>query len=165
MKNRFMLTVILIAVSFCGFSQQIPVGSCGIVHVYDASGNRIKRTYFCNNGSNPYPARIQNQQTMDTKLLYDSLSSHLTLLKPQSIEFQVIDALYPNPSTGKFFITFSQPLHNAIIFITDANGKTILQFKSSGNKVNFDLSSVPAGVYFIKVNDSGNILTKKVVKQ
>jgi hypothetical protein len=102
---------------------------------------------------------------MDTKLLYDSLSSHLTLLKPQSIEFQVIDALYPNPSTGKFFITFSQPLHNAIIFITDANGKTILQFKSSGNKVNFDLSSVPAGVYFIKVNDSGNILTKKVVKQ
>ena len=163
MKNKFILTVILIAVSFCGFSQQIPVGSCGIVHVYDASGNRIKRTYFCNNGSNPYPARMQNQQT--TELPSDSLSSGLTLLKSQSIEFQVIDALYPNPSTGKFFVTFSKPLRNATIFITNANGKTILQFKSSGNRVNFDLSSVPAGVYFIKINDSGNIFTKKVVKQ
>jgi hypothetical protein len=161
-----MLTVILIAVSFCGFSQQIPVGSCGIVHVYDASGNRIKRTYFCNNGLNPYPARMQSQQTIASKSQKpDSLNSVFDVIKSQNMEFQKIDALYPNPSSGRFSITFSNQLHNATIFLTDVYGKVILQFKASGYKVNLDLSSVAAGVYFVKINDSGDILTKKVVKQ
>ena len=83
----------------------------------------------------------------------------------ETIEFQYIDALYPNPTTGKFSITFSKELKNAKVFITDINGKVISSFKANGYKINFDLSAVASGVYFVRIDDAGNVISKKVVKQ
>ena len=76
-----------------------------------------------------------------------------------------IEALYPNPTTGKFLVTFSKALQNAAAYITDADGKTLYHFKASGNRVDFDLSKFSSGVYFVRLKDAGNIITKKVVKQ
>jgi hypothetical protein len=147
MKNKVIITLILVFVSIAGFSQQLPLNACGIVNTYDAAGNRLKRVYFCNNGVDPYPTRAAQQTTNVTE------------------EVQSIDALYPNPTTGRFFVTFSKALNNAVVSLTDVNGKTIRQFKASGYKVDFDLSAFAAGVYFVLINDAGNVITKKVVKQ
>jgi hypothetical protein len=111
------------------------------------AAHHTKRVYFCNNGSDPYPARKANQQTGISE------------------EFQYVDALYPNPTSGRFSITFSKSLKDAEVFLTDYNGRVIQQFRATGNKVDFDLSSVSAGVYFVRINDNGNTITKKVVKQ
>lgn len=166
MKNKFILIAIFILFALPGFAQQLPGGSCGIVHVYDASGNRIKRIYFCNNGSDPYPARMRNPNTSKSKSA-DSLNSGLSEMKgvSENIEIQVIDALYPNPTTGKFSITFSKSLKRATIFITDVNGKTLYHFRANGYKVDFDLSNFSSGFYFVRVENDGNVITKKVVKQ
>lgn len=137
------------------FSQQLPFGTCGIVNVYDAAGNRTKRVYFCNNGD-PYPQR--NQQAGDYRETYPGD-------KNETSEFQYVDALYPNPTTGSFVVTFSKSLQNASVSITDNNGKTLARFKASGNKVDFDLSKYAAGVYYIKIEEGGKTITKKVVKQ
>ena len=165
MKNKWILFAIFIMYGFTGFAQQIPLNTCGLVHIYDASGNRTKRIYFCNNGG-AYPTKIQNPASFKSESK-DSLHNGLAAIKDisQNMEFQVIDALYPNPTTGKFSITFSKALNNAKVFITDGHGKTINHFRSSGNKVDFDLSKYAAGVYFIRVDDAGNIINKKVVKQ
>ncbi|NII25716.1 T9SS type A sorting domain-containing protein [Pseudoflavitalea sp. X16] len=147
MKKKFIVSLILTLAGIYAFSQQLPANACGIVNTYDAAGNRLKRVYFCNNGIDPYPTRAAQQTTNVTE------------------EIQSIDALYPNPTTGRFFVTFSKALSNAVVSLTDVNGKTIRQFKASGYRVDFDLSAFAAGVYFVLINDAGNIISKKVVKQ
>ena len=146
MYKKIILSLIIIATVFPAVAQQLPLNTCGIVNVYDNAGNRIKRVYFCNNGTNPYPAR-QQTTTKTTQ------------------EFQYVDALYPNPTTGKFIITFSRTLSNATVFILDVNGKAIARFRASGNTVSFDLSSYASGIYFVRIDDAGNTILKKVVKE
>lgn len=138
------------------FAQQIPVGSCGIVNIYDAAGNRTKRTYFCNNGTNPYPQRPGASSTQHTTAIDSTNASN---------EFQEVDALYPNPTSGKFTVTFSNALDNTTIHILDVNGKAIQQVKAGGNRIEFDLSSQASGVYYIRIKQDGRTITKKVVKQ
>lgn len=144
---------------FCGIfvselvvGQQLPPNECGIVCTYDAAGNRLKRVYFCNNGSDPYPMRTERKD------IQQDGSKNME-------EYQRVDALYPNPTTGKFFVTFSRELKNAKVLLTDINGKVIQQFIGNGYKLNFDLSSVASGVYLVRIEDGKNIITKKVVKQ
>jgi len=145
MKQKLIVTSIALFFAVAGFAQQLDWGTCGIVNVYDEAGNRTKRVYFCNNGD-PYPSK-QNPANAET------------------LEYQPVDALYPNPTTGKFSITFSKPLQNANILVTGVNGKPIQQFKASGSQVDFDLSAVAAGVYFVRIEESGKVITKKVIKQ
>ncbi len=147
MKTSLVYSFILCLCYLKNSAQEIPFNTCGIVNTYDASGNRLKRVYFCNNGIDPYPMRKMSETVTATE------------------EFQAVDALYPNPTSGKFLVTFSKALNNASILLTDANGKAILQFKASGNKIDFDLTSVPPGVYFVAIHDAGTIITKKVIKQ
>lgn len=161
MKNKFILVAITLLFAFSCFAQQLPLNTCGIVHVYDASGNRLKRIYFCNNGIDPYPARMQHS-AIAVSLFADEKDDTKT---PEKMAFQQVDALYPNPTTEKFSVTFSKALQNAVINITDVNGKVIQHFNSSGYKVGFNLSSEAKGIYFIKINDDGNVIIKKVVKQ
>jgi Secretion system C-terminal sorting domain len=151
MLNKTIITIIIVLLSFSGFAQQIPLGSCGIVNIYDVAGNRTKRTYFCNNGGT-YPSR--------TGVFSDSV-----VKAKETISFQYVDALYPNPTTGKFSVSFSKALQNAVVLITDAQGKKVVQFKASGNKIDVDLSAVAPGAYFIRIEEKGTIITKKVVKQ
>ena len=153
MLKKTIITITIVLLSFSGFAQQIPVGSCGIVNIYDAAGNRTKRTYFCNNGTNPYPQRIATQAAV----------TRADKIEPT--EFQEVDALYPNPTTGRFSVSFSKALHRATIHIVDESGKLISTIKARGYKIDIDLSSKPAGIYYVRIVDDGKTITKKVVKE
>jgi hypothetical protein len=144
MRKLFLLPMMLL----CGLNltaQQLPLNTCGIVNIYDAAGNRTKRTFFCNNGS-PYPTKIV---ATDAPVM----------------EFQPVDALYPNPTSGKFSVTFSKALKGATISLADEQGRVVKSFKASGNRVDFDVSALAGGVYYVRIEDAGNVITKKVVKQ
>lgn len=150
MKMSFLskkfLMIILLFFSLQSFVQEIPSGSCGLLMTYDAAGNRIKREYYCNNGSN----RISNPE----------------LAKQQDAAgagFEEVDALYPNPTTGKFYITFSKAIDNAIIQVLDVNGKVVQRVKGSGTRLEFDLSNQPSGTYFVLIKSNEMIINKKVV--
>lgn len=134
-------------------AQSIPPNTCGILYTYDNAGNRIKREYFCNNSG-----RMANEP-----LITAVKDSTATAAQPET-SFQVVDALFPNPTTGTFYIRFGKALDNAIIHIIDNNGKLIQQSKASGTQVTFDLSSMASGVYFVRINDGGNVILKKVIK-
>jgi len=135
----------LLCFNYISFAQELPLNTCGIVNIYDAAGNRTKRVYFCNNGQ-PYPTKPNAELA-------------------GASEVQQVDALYPNPTSGRFSVYFSKELKKADILLTDINGKIIKQFKASGTRVDFDLSIFAAGVYFVRIRDGKNIITKKVVKQ
>lgn len=145
--KKIICLLLVIATIWKVEAQEIPVGSCGLIITYDAAGNRIKRQYFCNNGTAPYPTAIKKSEVKEIS------------------EVQMVDALYPNPTTGKFSVYFSKTLKSVMVMVSDVNGKVIRRFNASGNRVDFDLSSVTNGVYFIQVHDNGNTIIKKVVKQ
>lgn len=145
-KKIFLCATIIIGISVSVFAQQLPLGTCGVVNIYDAAGNRTKRIYFCNNGVDFYPTKAKPEFATAT-------------------EVQQVDELYPNPTTGRFAVYFSKELKNADILLTDLNGKVIMQFRATGYSVDFDLSMTAAGVYFVRISDGKNVITKKVVKQ
>jgi hypothetical protein len=155
MKKKIILSLLISFIAFNSFAQQLPLGTCGIVNVYDAAGNRTKRVYFCNNGLDPYPTGPQTE----------GKGAEIIVEKKETTEFLYVDALYPNPTTGKFFVTFSKSLSNASISITDNNGKILAQFKVKGYKVDFDLSPYSAGMYYVRIEEDGKVITKKVIKQ
>lgn len=141
MLKQLILALFILS-AFHGIAQEIPVGSCGLLCSYDAAGNRISREYYCNLGP-----RIA------------------TTLPDEKAVFEEVDALYPNPTTGIFFITFSKAIDNAVIKITDVNGRTVAQLKGTGNRIEVSLAGKPAGVYFILISDGDRKVTKRIVKQ
>jgi len=157
MKLKLILLTIILSATANSFAQQLGIGECGIVCTYDAAGNRLKRLYFCNNGIDPYPTKAQKVTA------YVETPAE----KPtnQTTTYQLVDALYPNPTTGKFSVTFSKNLSNAQVCVLDNSGKAIARFTAGGNRVNFDLSSYPAGMYYIMVQEGESVVTKKVIKQ
>jgi hypothetical protein len=159
LKKIFLSAFILLLTSKI-FAQQIPVGMCGIVYIYDANGARVKRTYFCNNGIDPYPTARTTEL-----MLTDSTSNKNVEEKVTSSIFEKIDAIFPNPTTGKFSITFSSKLVNAKITIVDAQGKEVYQSFGNGNKLDFDLSLFASGIFYVSINENRRVVTQKIIKQ
>ena len=145
--HRIINILAFTVISLQSFSQEIPSGSCGLLMTYDAAGNRIKREYYCNNGSN----RISNPDLTKQQ-------------EAASAGFEEVDALYPNPTTGRFYITFSKAIDNATVQIVDVSGKVIQRVKGSGTRLEFDLSNQPGGTYFIIIQTAGTVINKKVIK-
>lgn len=71
-------------------------------------------------------------------------------------------SMYPNPTDDYFTIINSQ---GATVQINDINGRLMLRNKIDSNKQLIDISNFNSGVYFVKVNNSGIILYKKIVKK
>ncbi len=141
------LIPILLILSLHSYAQEIPSGSCGLIMTYDAAGNRIKREYYCNNGSNRISApELAKQQ------------------EAASVGFEEVDALYPNPTTGRFYITFSKAIDNSVIQILDVNGKVLQQLKGSGSRLELDLSAGPGGIYFVLIKSDGTVVNAHLRK-
>ncbi|WP_153799694.1 T9SS type A sorting domain-containing protein [Foetidibacter luteolus] len=154
MRRLFTLLAVLCTLQIVS-AQSIPPQTCGILYTYDNAGNRIKQEYYCNN-STPRVATNQNDTLLSSK--------GAELVTSDNSSFQVVDALYPNPTTGVFFLTFSKTLQNAKIYLTDLNGRVVNQFKGNGTRISFDLSEQPSGVYFVRIEDAGVVISKKVIK-
>lgn len=111
MQKIFLLLILTFA-GGVAIGQTIAPGSCGLLYTYDAAGNRTKSEYFCNNTSGPINMReAQNNTT--------------TAVEKEETAFARIDALYPNPTTGRFTVRFAKDLNNTQIWIIDINGRII----------------------------------------
>ncbi|GGH73316.1 hypothetical protein GCM10011379_34690 [Filimonas zeae] len=120
-------------------------------YTYDAAGNLIKREYVCNNA--PSGGRLAGPQTTDT-----------AAATKETTEVQLVEALYPNPTTGLFRISFVKPLNNAVVRLFDNNGRLLKQYNASGSMVPVDISTFIAGLYYIVVTDKDFTVRKKIIK-
>ena len=75
-------------------------------------------------------------------------------------------SIYPNPTTGIFTINNEQLTINNLS-ILDITGKIIYneQFTMHNEQLTIDISNLPVGVYFIKIQTDNEIITKKIVKE
>ncbi len=69
-------------------------------------------------------------------------------------------SIYPNPSTGKFNIAFSNQQQITSVEIYNLLGESVFQ-KQNTNEI--DLSSAAKGIYFVKVYAGEKIYTEKII--
>lgn len=138
-------------------AQGLQTGECGIMFTYDATGSLTKREFICNNtGSVMYRTGKVAMENAVTE----------TAVKDLKEEVIKINAIMPNPTTGRFTVTLSQPLKNANILLLNTNGSVIERKKESGSTLSFDVSKHASGTYYVRIeNEGGSSITFKVIKQ
>ena len=73
-------------------------------------------------------------------------------------------SIYPNPSTGAFTVVHAGP-ENKVVSVFDALGKKIFSFSSADLTIKVDVTTLPAGIYFLCVeNNSGKEMRKVVIE-
>ncbi|MCL2041816.1 MAG: T9SS type A sorting domain-containing protein [Bacteroidales bacterium] len=73
--------------------------------------------------------------------------------------------VYPNPTEGKFTITHHE-LRITGIEIFDVLGRKVFEQKAESRKQKeIDISHLPTGVYFVRIQTDKGVVTKKVVKK
>lgn len=72
--------------------------------------------------------------------------------------------IYPNPTENLLFITSLEPLQNALLTLSDTQGKTILQSTCNGLSCTLNLKSLPKGVYTLNIENEGRVMKKVVIK-
>jgi alpha-tubulin suppressor-like RCC1 family protein len=72
-------------------------------------------------------------------------------------------SIFPNPSRGIFSIKHETAMI-ADIAIYDVLGKMIFNSKENGSELKVDLLSAPAGIYLVRISDSGrHVIHKKLI--
>ena len=71
--------------------------------------------------------------------------------------------LYPNPANDHAVLTLGKVSDNAVIVITDVNGKEVYRNAATDNRIEFSVATWSEGVYFVTLRDDDQIVTKKLV--
>ncbi len=74
--------------------------------------------------------------------------------------------IYPNPAND-FIMINTQSINNNEIQIFNAYGQNVMIVESHCNvpQQRIDISQLPAGIYFIRISNDVNNITKKIIKQ
>ena len=72
-------------------------------------------------------------------------------------------ATYPNPITNHTFTLTSASSEEKSVTVFNLLGKKVLETRFSGIKSDINVSTINAGIYILKVTESGKTATKKLV--
>ncbi len=103
--------------------------------------------------------------TKSTSTTYSNIEHNVVLFVPSfNVNGQI--KVYPNPTNTTTTITLTKAVDNAIIKLINLTGQTIIEKQNqTGDHFNLDISQQAQGIYFIEVQQNGNIWRGKVVKQ
>lgn len=76
-------------------------------------------------------------------------------------------SIYPNPTRGEVYILTEKSYKDANVSIVDLTGKTVYQtnLDLTSKRATLDVTSLPVGVYVIKIDTKEGIITKKLIKK
>jgi hypothetical protein len=86
--------------------------------------------------------------------------------KPEVQDVSKLISVYPNPTNGLVSIDMSdiKQLGDVTTTITDIAGKVVLSKKASNNKIQLNIDTMPAGIYFVTVSSELFFSIHKIVK-
>ena len=118
---------------------------------YDACGNRILRSLLISkveeNGK-----RVENENGYQ-----DTMTEQVG---------EITISLFPNPTEGRVSVLLSENTYTYIdALLTTTTGTVLEQYRFNDIQHEFDLSSQPAGIYFLRLTMDGETRTWKIVKQ
>jgi PKD repeat protein len=81
-----------------------------------------------------------------------------------ALESAVIN-VYPNPSTGLFFLEVSGAEQAVNISIENIQGQVVYEGVNTGNRMELDIRNQSAGVYMLHLsNEQGRVVRKLIVQ-
>jgi hypothetical protein len=140
-------------------------------YTYDNAGNRYLRVYTvmpCTQPNCRVRQDTMTQQTLDS--LFIITQNNPELLIPEVIDDKSIiteiklKAIYPNPSKGNVYLSFTDYLKNVNISIFDVSGTFYGSLVISGQDIQLDMSMYSAGEYILQIlTNEGKKYTKKII--
>ena len=73
--------------------------------------------------------------------------------------------LFPNPATDKITIDLSGKTMVRDLVIVNVQGQDILTQKSTEPITQIDISSLPAGIYFVRLTNDKTVAVGKIIKE
>lgn len=132
------------------------------------TGSNGEVSYSKAEGSYDYTvdASGYDQETGTLVVESSSVSKTIVLSKVTSTDGVADDLLkvYPNPTEGKLRIE-GEVLQGSEVSIVDFEGKVRLAKKSIGLDMELDLSSLPDGIYLLKIKQGTALYKRNIVKQ
>jgi len=124
---------------------------------------------FCTTGGiHPYWIANPGYDTIYDNFIFECADTTLTvILMTGSVKNErlTLPDIYPNPSTGKFYLELPNSATASIeIRVMDLTGRKVFKEKATTTgKTEIDLSDQPKGMYFVRVKFGDEFLTRKIV--
>ena len=74
-------------------------------------------------------------------------------------------SIFPNPSTNKITLSSSAITGNTQLSIFNVSGEKVFERQLTDTETQIDISALPRGVYFVRVQDEKRIEVGKIIKQ
>jgi hypothetical protein len=108
----------------------------------------------------PYVAYVDEANSFNaTVMKYDSILTGIS--EPQQLQ----TSLYPNPARDKITIETSGMPKEITLEIVNIEGQQLITRQISQPKTQIDISTLPSGVYFVRVINNRTVQVGKFVKQ
>ncbi len=126
-------------------------------------------------GSSLLQANYQANTTADERIasilvVVTGLTPIVAEVKQQALAIGIKEiennfSLYPNPGTGKFVLALKDGSpFSCKTLIYNSTGELVRETVHSGqNSYDFDISNQQAGIYFMKIIDGSNVITRKII--
>jgi len=73
--------------------------------------------------------------------------------------------IYPNPSSDYITIETSSTPAKSQLFLLNADGQQLITRQITEPTTTIDISTLPSGVYFVRLTDDRSVAVGKIVKQ
>ncbi|MBK5285763.1 MAG: T9SS type A sorting domain-containing protein [Bacteroidia bacterium] len=105
------------------------------------------------------PAWTTNDSLFTALISYSGLN---LWLGAQQYEVQAALNIFPNPSTGVYFISSSAP---GEIIVVNSTGQVVFKQFITGEQTSFDISNLPGGLYLVTLTTRQGRATQKIIKR
>ena len=138
------------------------------VHPYDLQGLLQKRSVSANDTEILFTwSDTRRQKSYD---VYGEVNTwaYAGISNRKKIATESPVSVYPNPYTTRFSVRFNLNKQGKVdISVYDIAGKLVKKsvktYTSGLHTVNMDISKIPQGVYFVRVNTGNNTFTRKLI--
>ncbi len=161
-------TILLFFIMAMSLSQYV-IGQTSKRHFlysYDASGNRIKRMYVlvpCPGCRDAQVATILEDSLLQLATIQPVEKSNPLEIKANNGD-KIGFSLYPNPTSNSFFIQWNMDIASANLRIFDTKGSIVYDDNLFDRNWQIDISLLPKGIYFIKIEMEGTQFDAKMEK-
>ncbi len=155
-----------------------PTCTNGSATINNTTGGTPPYNYFWSNGAtiNSIDSLLQGTYTITVTdgngcVMVDSVTVGFDVGISEQLSMNSKQlTIFPNPAESQLAV-YSEQLAGSTIEIIDLTGREMLRlprtdYSTRNNRVVVDVSSLPSGIYFLKVTDAqGSVTVKKVVKE
>jgi Secretion system C-terminal sorting domain len=153
MKKIILLSFLFLGINKIHSQVSVPLQNCYIKYEYDNTGNRVKRSYYCE-----VPA---SALSTGGKILNTNPTAVLETITDENIGVK----LFPNPVDNDLKIEVPETTIGGSITINDMKGIVLKSIKIEQKNNSINLSDLSRGSYTVVIDSEKLKVSKVILKQ